>query len=887
MIRPLRRLRRWWRRTVWFMLQIGRDIGLPASSSRLPLWLADNAFLTRQRRRSVRGSWLYIYFGLLLGLLAAVMVGGFALARHAVPSGQPIQYPPAILIFTLVFILHLGAVYYRANLSTHHVLGDEVESQTLDGLLGIPCTRGEMALALTLSVAARRAMPHLTALPLYALLVVFGGGSWSAVLLLYLIIWLACLTVPPLMRPPMQPSLRWMQTRAIPWPFPANTMAGAPFMLTYIGLIGLARIPGIPVMAMAIHFFNQLGLNSPYALIMALPALPEALTDFAFSPLPLFHLWVAPVVWILAIGFVTRASNVLYLAGILPPDGPLPRERGAPARRGSTLASWVGIAAFTVAIGIAWRAWMYSGDLARLVLPARTTTAEGVAGLLLLIAMPLPAAMFARVLSMGAHGKPGPRRPLYRVLHRVMRLSLRAAVPFAALFFIACLLGEVSPWAAPVGQIAARIGLACVVSLTAAVGLKRAATALFPTASNAAGTEAAGGSGDLAAAIVGGLTAALLLLPLACLLIPPASLLAAISPLWIWIQTAPCATVPLSLFSGQYGIAVPTYAESAAGPIVFGIAAYVLGTVIDRLRGHLRNPAQSTGAPKPLRRWSGAAPAWIARRTDNPVFLRGIVEGGLANPFMLATVVVVVAVAFLLACLWMGPNMVPALVVVTGVATDLAATYHPFAQSCMAAADVITALQIVAFILAGIAGAERALLRDRQQGSLGALLLTPLSDKGIFLARIAGRAAGSFYLAGVVFAVSLILASIAAPQLGALPCLREWAWRESIAVAILLASIGSGAGFATLVLRFRWLVGVSAALALLGTLCVVLANLIVQAVADTRTQSLISPAMLGDRICAECLVVGIVLGVSGIVFGHAWFCRMRRRDIEYGDGPAS
>lgn len=853
-LKQIKRRPAWWlRRTRWVGGQILSDLGLGGPNP--PVWARDNPFLFKAGLADLRRFRLGWRLAWTVGILGAIVLGAAALTQ---------AYPQAIGTVTagvfgipLPFALLCLLTFVHAMLITSArqasalALSEEMRRGTLPNLLMTPLRPAEMALAMGVGPARTAALTALVGLPLYALLAQIGVLTGRDVLFLLLLFALICYAPPVFALPvrggdtltpdtaagkaaslPVRRAGRGGQAGAAIWSYGFAALTISPLLGTLGGWLA--------------HLLTALGLSlpGPMGRILVIFAWPVYGAQLLGTALPLFHarLFLLPFVLVLLVsGWVAAAleTAAALSAADLAEMGRLPL-----LSRARTLRRWAGRLAVLLGLGVVWTAWVESGDTASLVGGSSGINGAEAAGLLLLLGG-------ACLITVGQRAFASPALSLRRVLVRGGRPLGAAGV----LFLLACALGGLSPFAPAVG-------LVCLELL--AVG---AATVVW---------------GWSLARRVPSLSKSLfipLLVPLLALSLPPSlSLLSVLSPVAAWVSLFPplAALVPNLPW---HPAALPPLWECVAGLAVVG-AVLAGGVKTPGKVSVLRTKKESTKKPVVERHQALTARlmADVTARTDNPLFTHEMRvrtrSGGWANWRVAAPAI------FAAACL-LGLTYPEVIAVVSFLSpfhffpTSFLNSGPPWAN--LAALTLTAECFFVAF--RAPAQGEALLMRDRQRGIWGFLLLTPLSASQIFRGKLLGQSAGPLAALGVCAVAALLFSLFSAFTVGLLPALAAWSIGQGFALCLWLLGVAVGAALSSWNVFSRGLRG--AAPLLFTGLCGF----------GLWAQFQWLPFGFGPsdwRVMATRLLVGIA-EMLPVAAGLLWFAEwrigaMRRRDIVAGDG---
>ena len=848
----LRRPARWLRRTGWFLAQTRADLGLGQSTP--PVWLRDNPFLAKTSRTETRRLGLLLRLGVAVLVLGVLLLAGLWLDRvfdrqiaGVMNFALGLTFPAALfVVLTFAHVTLIASARTALSVS----LADEARRGTLADLLLAPLRRAEMLLAMGVGPARTALLVALAGLPIYVLLGEIGALSARDIAFLYLLFALLSYS-PPLYALPalaggaMTPDTalgKFGLSRARPQARPTAWAAVGFYVLmtfSFLGqVLGILRGGWLGHLLAALHLHFNPGFS--FFLFFAWPVYAVQLLS---TPLDFFHASVSPLVYGLPLLLCRWAGSALQSASALSAgdDGDLARL--PLASRARTVSRWTARAAGLCALGLVWRAWVESGDTAGLTGAAFGTPGADAAGLLLLLAgLTLPA-VCGRALAPDLGRKAG-RSPLL-VLRRAFKRAARPLGVAGVTFLIACALGGLSPFAAPVYSVAGKVALAGAVSIVWAVGVRR----FLPVKGLVSGN---------------GL---LYLVPVAALSIPVphAALLAALSPATAWLLLFPDAPALLGRFHIWQIAAPPSFAVCLVGPTLVGAVG-------------------SRHADR-----TAALLAWVTARTDNPLFTHEIRtrtrSGRWVDWLVYAPLGLAAAAAFGLAY----PDIL-------GIFAGLSPLHFfgmgQFGSPRGSGGRLMVWPDLAALLLAGqcytlgfrgqVIG-EGLIARDRQRGIWGFLLLTPLTAREIFWGKVWGQSAA----AGVVWAAcglgSLLLYALAVPAVGLLPALAAWLVGQVFVAALFVLGLAVGAALSTYPFFFKNGRGTA-------TLFFVLAaGLGVWGEFFWLPYDLaLSAPTAGWVLLSARLLLGIgyalLLSVPLLLFAQWRVADVRRRDIAAGDG---
>jgi len=852
------------------------DFGLGAAGG--PIWLRDNPFLFKLGRAEMRGLGLALRLATVVVLLGGLLLGGLALQRTF--SSQVVaainflfQASFPVVLFVLLSFVHVLLIV-NARTAASVSLADEARRATLPDLLLTPLRRAEMLLAMGVGPARSAGLLALVGLPVYALLGQFGGLTWREIGCLYLLFALLCYQ-PPASAVPALSGLA-QAPDAPPGQFAAVPNRRAVRRASYLG-IGFPIVLGVLFFGRFLgalgggwltHLFSALNLPllSGFSFLIFL-SWPYYAAQALGDRLPFFHAALSPLWYVLPLAAMQWAGSALSSASALS-AGSLPEMHRLPIwTRAQTLGRWTARLAGVCALGVVWRAWVESGDTAGLAKQFATGPGWDAAGLLLLLGgFSLPN-VCGRALAINPLGKDVDFRSPALVLRRALKRSLRPLGVALGVFLFACVLGWLSPFAAPVVETAGKIGLAGVSTVFWAVGVRRAIPKIGKW-------------------VTSGLLYAV---PFLALSVPGFSPAAAFSPASAWVRLFAGGPGLLSQFPAWQLGPLPSFWVCAAVPALVGIA---LMTATHRQpRQASVVPVKSAAAKSaPVRNEARTAAlmGWVTRRTDNPLFIYEMRvrtrSGRWLDWLILAPLVFAAAVAATLVY----PDIVNSFAFLSPFRFFSASLYAIQGGTSVVFQGTYAALLVLASLLLvgqcytlGLRGqviGEGLIAKDRQQGTWGFILLTPLTIPQIFWGKVFGQTAA----VGVVWAAAgigcLVLYLVSAPLVGLGPALAAWASGQLLVSALLTLGVSLGTALATFPAVQKTLKGLS-------TLLLVL---VVGGIAYAEVEWLPSSTPDDWRLLVEWLVSGSVfaLGLSVLLFWFAlWrMSRLRGRDIVAGDG---
>ena len=834
------------------------DFGLRAPGG--PIWLRDNPFLLKAGRAEARRLGLLWRVAATVLLLGGILAGGLAAqARYGGTSAFQgiLQFLfhasfPTVL-FVLLSFVHV-VLLANARTAAAVSLADEARRGTLPDLLLTPLRRAEMVLAMGVGPARSAFMVALAGLPVYVLLGQFGGLTGWEVACLYLLLGLLCFQPPALAVPALSglaqtPDAPPGQFAALPSRRTVQRASylgvGFPFVL---GFLFLGRFLGSIGGGWLTHLFSALHLpllsGFSFLIFFTWPYYAVLLLS---DRLPFFHVSVSPFWYILPLMAMQWAGSALGTAAALSAGSGPEMERLPVGTRALSLRRWTARLAGLCALGVVWRAWVESGDTAGLAKMFASGPGWEAAGLLLLLGgFSLPN-VCGRALAAAAPGVEGVFRTPGLTLRRALRRSLRPLGVAGAVFLLACLLGRLSPFASPVYETAGKVLGVAVSTAVWAAGVRRAAPKLGKWM------------------VTGLLYAA----PFLALSVPGLSPAAALSPVSAWV----------SLFAGGPGLVaqfpvwqlgpLPPLWVCAAVPLVLGAA---LLTASSR-----RTPKMQTApaveapvkkrAPARNEARTAALMAWVTRRTDNPLFvyeMRVRTRSGRWLDWLLLTPL---AFAASVAAALIFPDVVQSFSFLSPF-RFFSAGPNPL----ISLASLLLLLQCYGLVFRGPVLGEMLIAKDRQQGTWGFLLLTPLSISQIFWGKVVGQTAAVGVLWAACGLGSLVLYVLAAPFVGLGPALEAWGSGQALVAGVFTLGVSVGTALAAFPAVQKTLKGLST------LLFVLIAGGMVYAMVIALTGW-----GLAARLCGGSL---FALALSALFFRLAvWrLSVLRGRDIAAKDG---
>ena len=853
--------------------QMRADLGFGAGI--LPVWLRDNPFLLKAGRAETRRFGLPLRLALTITLLGGLLLGGLALqARPNTGSGLAFVLGaifhvslPTVLFVAVLFI-HVLLVS-NARTATAISVAEEARRATLPDLLMTPLRRAEMLLAMGVGPARSAGLLALVGLPIYALLAEFGGVTAWEVVCLYVLLGLLCFQPPPYAIPAL--SGLGQTPDAAPGQFApvVNRRTrragyfGAGFSLV-LSFLFLSRFLGAVGGGWLAHLFTalHLTLSSGFSFLLFL-SWPYYAVQVLSSSLPFFHTAFSPLIYVLPLAALTWVGSALTSGSALS-AGSAADLRGLPqATRAQTLTRTTARLLGFCALAVVWRAWVESGDTASLAGQFASGPSEDAAGLLILLGgLSLPN-VCGRALAVDPRFRPGsPARAPLLVLRRALKRALRPLWVAAGMFGLVCLCGGLSPFAAPVYATAGKIAAAGLSTVFWAVGVRRA----LPNA------------GKWASALL------LYVAPFVALSVPGGSLGAALSPLPAWVSLFAGGPGLISRFPLWHVGTLPPFWLCAAGPFAAGMVLMMLTYRPQRTTA----PTVSAAIPKaPGKRVVSrneartvALMAWVTARTDNPLLtyeLRTRTRSGrwfdwvVGAPLGLAAIVAV-TLAY--------PDVVSGFSGVTPL--------HFFSRAFVGGggplvwadlASLLLAAQCYLLVFRGQTIGDALIAKDRQQGTWGFLLLTPLTIPQIFWGKVFGQSAavGALWLAAGLSGLGLYL--VVVPTVGIVPALVSWGSGQLLVAALLVLGLALGAALGTFPVVSKSLKGLSMLLFALIVGGIVYAELVWPSLGGWPD---------GWMGLAWQIVSGSVFALllSVLLFGFTlWrLTRLRGRDIAAGDG---
>ena len=789
----LRRIGRWGRRTGWLLSQMRADFGLGGLVK--PVWLRDNPFLLKASRAEARRPGLSLRLAVTIAVLGGLLLGGLSLEGQ---RGLGLQLFLSFLfggtslpsaVFALLAFVHMLLIS-NARTAGMTILADEARRVTLPDLLLTPLRRAEMLLAMGVGPARSAFLVALAGLPVYGLLGQLGGLTLSETLCLYLLFALLCYQPPAYAIPAL--SGLGQTPDAAPGQFAPvqgrraarRTGALGPGFLAALSFLFLAQALGAIGGGWLSHLTAALHLpgasSTRFLLFLNWPVYAARLLA---GRLPFFHAEWSPLPFVLLIVLMQWTGSALSSASALSAGSLDEMRRSAQWTRAQTLLRWTARLMAFCGLAVAWRAWVESGDTAGLAGLFASGPGWNAAGLLTLLGGVSLPNVYSRALAVDPRTKTQEFRPPGLALRRALKRSVRPLGVALLMFGLVCVCGRLSPFAPPVYEVAEKVVLAGGSTVFWAVGVRRALPKIN---------------------ILG---AGLLLygLPIAALSVPSVlggSLFAALSPASAWVRLFAGGPGLISRFPWWHLGTLPSFWVCAAGP-------FIAGTLLMLLFGRQTRQAQVAAVPVPAKRTPARNEAqtavlmgWVTARTDNPLFtyeLRGRTRsGGWFN----ALALVPLLFAGLIAVALTYPSFVDGFSDMspfkffpdslnlsngTGVKTGV----------LLALASILLSVQCLMVGLRGQIIGERLIAKDREQGTWGFLLISPLSITQIFWGKVFGQTAAVVAAWAGAGLACLLLYAVSLPLTGFGPALGAWAAGQFFVAALFVLGVALGASLAS------------------------------------------------------------------------------------------
>ena len=865
-----RRAKRWTRRTGWLLGQMRADLGLGGPGR--PIWLRDNPFLFKLGRAETRGLGLSLRLAAVVVLLGGLLVGGLTLQNKyshttafTVILHFVFQASFPVVLFVVVSFVHVLLVA-NARTASSVVLADEARRATLPDLLMTPLRRAEMLLAMGVGPARAAGLLALAGLPVYALLGEFGGLTWQEIACFYLVLALLCYQPPAYAVPALSGLAPTPESPAGQFAAVPNRRAmrrasylgvGFPIVL---GVLFFGRFLGSLGGGWLTHLFSALNLPllSGFSFLIFL-SWPYYAMQALGDRLPFYHTALSPLFYVLPLVALQWAGSALSSASALS-AGSVPEMHRLPLwTRAQTLVRWTARAAGVCVLGVVWRAWVESGDTAGLAKIFAVGPDWNAAGLLLLLGgFSLPN-VCARALAVPPQLQESVFRAPVRVLRRALRRSLRPLGVALGVFLFVCLLGGLSPFARPVYEVAGKVLLAGVSTVFWAVGIRRALPKIGKWATN-------------------GLLYAV---PFVALSVPGGSPAAAFSPVAAWVRLFAGGPGLLSQFPAWRLGPLPSFWICAAAPALAGIA---LMTVFPRQARQVAPVPEKSAKRAPSRNEARTAAlmGWITSRTDNPLFtyeMRIRTRSGRWLDWLLvapAGFAAIVALSLIYPDVVQGFSFLSPFRFFEGRLGGLSAagTPHPFPEL----ASLLLTGECYFLALRGQVIGEALITKDRQQGTWGFVLMTPLSSPQIFWGKVFGQTAAVGAAWSAAGLACLLLYAAASPLVGVGPALAAWGVGQLFVAALFVLGVSLGTALATFPQIQKTLKGAS-------TLLVVL----VIGGSMYAENALLPGGLFSDWQLLPGLLLGnsvYLLALSALLFWVAErrMTYLRGRDIVVGDG---
>ncbi len=799
-----RRVGRWGRRTVWLLRQMRADFGLGGASR--PVWLRDNPFLLKASRAEARRAGLALRLAVTIAVLGGMLIGGLSLeGQHGLGFQLFLRFLfggaalPSAVFAALAFVHVL--LISNARTTGAVVLADEARRATLPDLLMTPLRRAEMLLAMGVGPARSALLVALAGLPVYGLLGQFGGLTFPEAAALYLLFLFLCYQPPGYAVPALSGLAQTPD--AVPGQFaPAagrraarRTTAfgpGFPAALSFLFLAqGLGAIGG----GWLAHFFSALHLpiSTGFSFLLFL-TWPYYAAHILCDRLPFFHASLSPVFYVLPLAVMQWAGSALSSASALS-AGSLSKMRRLPVwTRAQTLLRWTARIMAFCALAVVWRAWVESGDTAGLAGLFMSGPGWNAAGLLTLLGGVSLPNVYSRALAVEPRLKSLTEfRPLGLVLRRALKRSLRPLGVAGGMFLLVCACGRLSPFAAPVYKVAGEIAAAGVGAVVWAVGVRRAVPKI--------------GIWGSAALLYG--------LPFAALSVPGGSVLAALSPASAWVRLFAGGPGVLSRFPWWHLGTLPSFPACAAGPLLVGTALMlVFGRQTQPVQAKTAIAASVKRTPARNEKQTAALMTWVTARTDNPLFTYEMRVRTRSGRWFDWLVLAPVSLAALAALSLSYPVLIDGFSDLSPFkffsdAIHVSAGTGVRTGVLLELASLLLSVQCLVLGLRGQIIGERLIVKDREQGTWGFLVISPLSVPQIFWGKVFGQTAAVGALwAGAGFACFLLY-GVSSPLVGFEPALAVWASGQLFVAALFVLGIALGASLTSFPVMQKTLKGLS------------------------------------------------------------------------------
>ncbi len=831
-----------------------------------PVWLRDNPFLLKAGRAEVRRTGLSLRLAVTIAVLGGLLLGGLSLeGQHSFGLRFLLSFlfgtslPGAV--FALLAFVHVLLIA-NARTAGAVVVADEARQATLPDLLMTPLRRAEMLLAMGVGPARSAFLVALAGLPVYGLLYQLGGLTLPEMLCLYLLFALLCYQPPSYaiaalsgmgQTPDAAPGLGRRSVRR-------TGVFGAGFPIA-LGFLFLAQALGAIGGGWLAHLFSALHLpiSTGFSFLLFL-TWPFYAVRLLSERLPFFGANVSPLWYVLPVIVMQWAGSALSSASALSSGSLEEMRRSALWTRAQTLLRWTARVTAFCALAVVWRAWVESGDTAGLAGVFASGQGWDAAGLLTLLGgLSLPN-VYHRALAVDPRTKAQGFRSPGLVLRRAWKRSVRPLGVAILMFLLVCACGGLSPFAAPVYEVAEKVALAGVSAVFWAVGVRRAVPKIG----------------------VWGSAALLYGLPFAALSVPGGSVFAALSPASAWVRLFAGGPGLISRFPWWHLGTLPPFWVCAAGPVIVGT---VLMLTFGRQTRRVDTIAVSVPARASARNeaQTAALMAWVTARTDNPLFtyemrtrtrsgrwfdwlaaapvvFAGLVVVALSYPVFMSGFSDISPFTFFPQSLNLGTG--------TGVRTGV----------LLALASILLSVQCLLLGLRGQTIGERLIAKDGEQGTWGFLLISPLSISQIFWGKVWGQTAAVGAAWTGASLACFVLYAVSSPLTGIGPALVAWASGQFFVAALFVLGVALGASLASFPIMQKTLKGGSTLLfvLILGASAYVEGKYVWDGLPDAWAG--MAELLGGNSLYALALAAGLFW------LAERRLVSLRGRDVAAGDG---
>lgn len=448
---------RWIRHFLWIITCIIADFGLVSGTGRrsTPAWIRDNPFYDKTKSIELRRKSFYIRLIMVILTMGAIYLA-IEYLRIAYPpsevTNRQIHQLFANLVIFVITMLHISFTTTAVR-SSSVSLYNETRRQTLEGLLLTGIKPVEMVMSMMTGPYIAGILVAIAALPIYILILAAGLGQPSDVAGIYLFALFNTFLTPVYnVQLATNTTDTKKSTSASFKLIKADQQRYASQSPGYVLLMMLLWVGFSFLFIMRYKWMTDLLIISPVFTTTRLGGVIVSWVGVYYNVLVspcTFFAWHIPLILLIAPSFILFkiASILRTAANICAFTDPEELKKSPLYRRYLHVTMLAALITFFMGVGITWRAWFMSGDYGTLLGNTTNSLRYNVAGLSLIFCVVTLVVLAVQCWQMQPINKvTGGLRSLRYFGGYLVKRFKRTVILMLPIYLMACLLGWVTPF---------------------------------------------------------------------------------------------------------------------------------------------------------------------------------------------------------------------------------------------------------------------------------------------------------------------------------------------------------------------------------------------------------------------------------------------------------